>query len=71
MSSVVLFLDFEAPSWGGSLYDIKPSAAVELSPLLKERPSAAEAKAWCEDNMPKLPADQRAIILGLTPRGAV
>ena len=46
--------------------DIKPSAAVELSPLLKERPSAAEAKAWCEDNMPKLPADQRAIILGLT-----
>ena len=51
--------------------DIKPSAAVELSPLLKERPSAAEAKAWCEDNMPKLPADQRAIILGLTPRGAL
>ena len=51
--------------------DIKPSAAVELSPLLKERPSAAEAKAWCEDNMPKLPADQRALILGLTPRGAL
>ena len=51
--------------------DIKPSAAVELSPLLKERPSAAEAKAWCEDNLPKLPADQRAIILGLTPRGAL
>ena len=45
--------------------DPKPSAAVELTPLLKERPSAAEAKAWCEDNLPKLPADQRAI-LGLT-----
>ena len=51
--------------------DAKPSAAVELSPLLKERPAAAEAKAWCEENLPKLPADQRAIILGLTPRGAL
>ena len=38
--------------------DVKPSAAAELTPLLKERPSAAEAKAWCEDNLPKLPADQ-------------
>ena len=31
----------------------------------------AEAKVWCEENLPKLPADQRAIILGLTPRGAL
>ena len=51
--------------------DVKPSAAAELTPLLKERPSAAEAKAWCEDNLPRLPADQRAAILGLTPRGAL
>ena len=51
--------------------DPRPSAAVELSPLLKERPTAAEAKAWCEENLPKLPADQRALILGLTPRGAM
>ena len=51
--------------------DARPSAAVELSPLLKERPAAAEAKVWCEENLPKLPADQRAIILGLTPRGAL
>ena len=51
--------------------ELKPSAAVELTPLLKERPTAAEAKAWCEDNLPRLPADQRALILGLTPRGAL
>ena len=51
--------------------DPKPSAAVELSPLLKERPTAAEAKAWHEENLPKLPPDQRALILGLTPRGAI
>ena len=60
-------------SWSSSWaqQDAKPSAAVELSPLLKERPAAAEAKAWCEENLPKLPADQRAIIMGLTPRGAL
>ena len=60
-------------SWSSSWaqQDTKPSAAVELSPLLKERPAAAEAKVWCEENLPKLPADQRAIILGLTPRGAL
>ena len=51
--------------------DVKPSTAAELTPLLKERPSAAEAKAWYEDNLPRLPADQRAAILGLTPRGAL
>ena len=52
--------------------DARPSAAVELSPLLKERPAAAEAKAWCEENSCRscLPI-KRAIILGLTPRGAL
>ena len=61
-------------SWSSSWaqQDAKPSAAVELSPLLKERPAAAEAKAWCEENSCRscLPI-KRAIILGLTPRGAL
>ena len=44
------------------------SASVALTLFPKERPLAAEAKDWCDDAKPLLPADQRALIDGLTPR---
>ena len=44
------------------------SASVALTLFPKERPLASEAKDWCDDAKPLLPADQRALIDGLTPR---
>ena len=49
--------------------DIKPSAAAELTLLPKERPLAAEMKAWVEENLTRLPPDQRALIMGIDPQG--
>ena len=44
------------------------SASVALTLFPKERPLASEAKDWCDDAKPLLPADQRALIDGLTPK---
>ena len=44
--------------------EIKPSAAAELTLLPKERPLAAEMKAWVEENLTRLPPDQRALVMG-------
>ena len=41
------------------------SASVALTLFPKERPLASEAKDWCDDAKPLLPADQRALIDGL------
>ena len=39
--------------------DVKPSAAVEMTLLTKERPLVSEMKAWIEENLTRLPPDQR------------
>ena len=51
--------------------EIKPSAAAELTLLPKERPLAAEMKAWVEENLTRLPPDQRALIMGIDPQGVI
>ena len=48
--------------------EVKPSNAAELTLLPKERPLAAEMKAWLEDNLTRLPPDQRAIVMGVEPQ---
>ena len=45
--------------------EVRPSAAVELTLLSKERPLAAEMKAWVEENLTRLPPDQRALVMGV------
>ena len=47
----------------------KPSNAAELTLLPKERPLAADMKAWLEDNLTRLPPDQRALVMGVEPQG--
>ena len=47
------------------------SASVSLTQFPKERPLASEVKDWCDDAKPLLPADQRALINGLTPRSLI
>ena len=42
--------------------EAKPSAAAELTLITKERPLAAEMKAWVEENLTRLPPDQRALL---------
>ena len=49
--------------------DVKPSAAAELTLLPKERPLVAEMKAWAEENLTRLPPDQRALVMGVEPQG--
>ena len=49
--------------------DVKPSAAVEMTLLTKERPLVSEMKAWLEDNLTRLPPDQRALVMGVEPQG--
>ena len=49
--------------------DVKPSAAVEMTLLTKERPLVSEMKAWLEDNLTRLPPDQRALVIGVEPQG--
>ena len=51
--------------------EVKPSNAAELTLLPKERPLAAEMKAWLEDNLTRLPPDQRAIVMGVEPQGLI
>ena len=43
--------------------DVKPSAAVEMTLLTKERPLVSEMKAWIEENLTRLPPDQRALVM--------
>ena len=49
--------------------EAKPSDAAELTLLPKERPLAADMKAWLEDNLTRLPPDQRALVMGVEPQG--
>ena len=49
--------------------DVKPSAAVEMTLLTKERPLVSEMKAWIEENLTRLPPDQRALVMGVEPQG--
>ena len=42
--------------------DVKPSAAVEMTLLTKERPLVSEMKAWLEDNLTRLPPDHVPMI---------
>ena len=49
--------------------DVKPSAAVEMALLTKERPLVSEMKAWIEENLTRLPPDQRALVMGVEPQG--
>ena len=49
--------------------DVKPSAAVEMTLLTKERPLVSEMKAWLEENLTRLPPDQRALVMGVEPQG--
>ena len=49
--------------------DVKPSAAAEMTLLPKERPLVAEMKAWAEENLTRLPPDQRALVMGVEPQG--
>ena len=48
--------------------EVRPSAAVELTLLSKERPLAAEMKAWVEENLTRLPPDQRALVMDVLSR---
>ena len=49
--------------------EVKPSAAVEMTLLTKERPLVSEMKAWIEENLTRLPPDQRALVMGVEPQG--
>ena len=51
--------------------EAKPSDAAELTLLPKERPLAADMKAWLEDNLTWLPPDQRALVMGVEPQGLI
>ena len=51
--------------------EIKPSAAAELTLLPKERPLAAEMKAWVEENLTRLPPDQRALVMGVVHQNLI
>jgi hypothetical protein len=51
--------------------DVKPSAAAEMTLLPKERPLVAEMKAWVEENLTRLPPDQRALVMGVEPQGLI
>ena len=51
--------------------EAKPSNAAELTLLPKERPLAADMKAWLEDNLTRLPPDQRALVMGVEPQGLI
>ena len=51
--------------------EVRPSAAAQLTLLPKEMPLAAEMKAWVEDNLTRLPPDQRALVMGVEPQGVV
>ena len=51
--------------------EAKPSDAAELTLLPKERPLAADMKAWLEDNLTRLPPDQRALVMGVEPQGLI
>ena len=49
--------------------EVKPSAAVEMTLLTKERPLVSEMKAWIEEKLTRLPPDQRALVMGVEPQG--
>ena len=51
--------------------EVNPSNAAELTLLPKERPLAADMKAWLEDNLTRLPPDQRALVMGVEPQGLI
>ena len=51
--------------------EVRPSAAVELTLLSKERPLAAEMKAWVEENLTRLPPDQRALVMGVVHQNLI
>ena len=51
--------------------EAKPSAAAELTLITKERPLAAEMKAWVEENLTRLPPDQRALVMGVEHQNVI
>ena len=68
--SVLVFLGafIVAKAMGDASTAKSVSASVALPLFPKERPLASEAKDWLDEVKTLLPADQRALVDGLTPR---
>ena len=68
--SVLVFLGalVVAKAMGDASTAKSVSASVALPLFPKERPLASEAKDWLDEVKILLPADQRALVDGLTPR---
>ena len=69
-AGVLVFLGalIAAKAMGDASTAKSASASVALPLFPKERPLASEAKDWLDEAKILLPADQRALVDGLTPR---